>query len=68
MAADLIGERVLRGSSMGSSRFRVDMPYYCDLYFDAMTSARIGLDDLNDAFDVVRAGAEGRRIVVFDDE
>ena len=71
-AADLLDERVLQGSNMGSNRFRVDMPYYVDLYMegrlklDEITSRHIGLDGLNEAFDEMRGGPVGRSIVVFD--
>ena len=71
-AADLLDEKVLQGSNMGSNRFRVDMPYYVDLYMegrlklDEITSRHIGLDGLNEAFDEMRGGSVGRSIVVFD--
>ncbi len=70
-AADLLDDKVLQGSNMGSNRFRVDMPYYVDLYMegrlklDEITSCHIGLDGLDDAFDEMRGGSVGRSIVVF---
>ena len=71
-AADLLAEKVLQGSNMGSNRFRVDMPYYADLYLegrlklDEITSRHIGLDGLDEAFHEMRGGSVGRSIVVFD--
>ena len=71
-AADLLAEKVLQGSNMGSNRFRVDMPYYADLYLegrlklDEITSRHIGLDGLDEAFHEMRGGSAGRSIVVFD--
>ena len=71
-AADLLAEKVLQGSNMGSNRFRVDMPYYADLYLegrlklDEITSRHIGLDGLDEAFPEMRGGSVGRSIVVFD--
>jgi len=70
-AADLLDEKVLQGSNMGSNRFRIDMPWYVDLYLegrlhlDVIATRRIGLDGLVDAFDEMRAGATGRSIVTF---
>lgn len=48
------------GSMMGSNRFRMDMPRYVDFYLDGglkldeMISGRIGLEDVNDAFEGIR--------------
>ena len=70
-AADLLNERVLQGSNMGSNRFRVDMPWYVDLYLegrlhlDVIATRRIGLEGLLAAFDEMRSGATGRSIVTF---
>ncbi len=47
---------------MGSNRFRLDMPRYVDLYLqgqlklDEMISARLPLDQVNDALDALRQG------------
>ena len=51
---------------MGSNRFRVDMPRYIDLYLDGrlkldeLVSRRIGLDEVNDGFDAMKAGEVAR--------
>ena len=72
-AADLtLQEKKITGSYMGSNRFRFDMPKYIDFYLDGrlfldeMISSRIGLDEVNDAFDQMRKGAAARQVIVFD--
>ena len=68
---DLLGERRIQGSSMGSNRFRVDMPRYVDMYFsghlklDEMISHHISLDDINDAFEALLKGDVARQVIVF---
>ncbi len=65
-------EKRVLGSMMGSNRFRIDMPRYVDFYLDGrlkldeMISARIGLADVNDALDKLRAGEAARQVIVFD--
>jgi len=72
-AADLtLQEKRIIGSYMGSNRFRFDMPKYVDFYLDGrlkldeMISARLGLDEVNHAFDRMRAGEVARQVIVFD--
>ncbi len=71
-AAELLNEKTLRGSNMGSNRFRIDMPALVDRYLegllplDTMISRRIGLDELDEAFDEMRAGRLARSVIVFD--
>ncbi|MDQ1396049.1 MAG: S-(hydroxymethyl)glutathione dehydrogenase / alcohol dehydrogenase, partial [Acidimicrobiaceae bacterium] len=54
---DFLYEKRIQGSNMGSNRFRIDMPRYVDFYLsgrlklDELVSARIGLGDINEAFD-----------------
>lgn len=68
----LLAEKRLQGSNMGSNRFRVDMPRYVDLYLqgrldlDALISSRIGLDDVNDAVAALRTGEVARQVIVFE--
>jgi S-(hydroxymethyl)glutathione dehydrogenase/alcohol dehydrogenase len=70
--ADLLEERRIQGSSMGSNRFRVDIPRYVDFYLsgklllDPMISARISLDQVNEAFDEMKRGEAARSVIVFD--
>jgi S-(hydroxymethyl)glutathione dehydrogenase/alcohol dehydrogenase len=69
---ELLYEKKLQGSNMGSNRFRVDMPRYVDLYLqgrlklDELVSARIGLDEINEGFEAMKAGEVARSVVVFD--
>ena len=57
---------------MGSNRFRFDMPKYIEFYLDGrlrldeMISSRIKLDEVNDAFDLMRKGEAARQVIVFD--
>lgn len=72
-ASDLtLQEKTVRGSYMGSNRFRFDMPKYIEfyldgrLYLDEMISSRIKLDEINHAFDLMRKGEAVRQVIVFD--
>jgi S-(hydroxymethyl)glutathione dehydrogenase/alcohol dehydrogenase len=57
---------------MGSNRFRIDMPLIIDYYrqgrlkLDELVSARMPLDDINRAFDAMKAGEVARSVLVFD--
>ncbi len=71
-AADItLQEKTLMGSMMGSNRFRIDMPRYVDFYLDGrlkldeMISARLPLEDVNRAFESMRAGEAARSVLVF---
>jgi S-(hydroxymethyl)glutathione dehydrogenase/alcohol dehydrogenase len=73
LAADLtLQEKKLTGSYMGSNRFRFDMPKYIDFYLDGrlhldeMISSRIALEDVNEAFDLMRKGQAARQVIVVD--
>ena len=69
---ELLSEKRFQGSNMGSNRFRVDMPRYVEMYMqgrlmlDELVSARIPLEDVNQAFDVMRKGEIARSVIVFD--
>ena len=69
---ELLYEKRLQGSNMGSNRFRVDMPRYIDLYLDGrlkldeLVSRRITLDEINDGFDAMKTGEVARSVIVFD--
>ena len=71
-AAELLMEKTLQGSNMGSNRFRVDMPDLVERYMagslplDDMITARVGLDDINEAFDNMLNGTVARSVIVFD--
>ncbi len=69
---ELLSEKKLIGSNMGSNRFRVDMPRYIDLYLDGrlkldeLVSRRISLDEVNDGFEAMKAGEVARSVIMFD--
>jgi S-(hydroxymethyl)glutathione dehydrogenase/alcohol dehydrogenase len=72
-AADLVlQEKKIVGSYMGSNRFRFDMPKYVEFYLDGrlmldeMISARIPIDGVNDALDLMRKGEAARQVIIFD--
>ena len=68
----IMGDKKLQGSTMGSNRFKVDMPQYVDLYFqgrlklDEMVSRRARLEDVNDAFRAMEDGEVVRTVLMFD--
>ncbi|HBA44389.1 MAG TPA: alcohol dehydrogenase, partial [Alphaproteobacteria bacterium] len=70
--AELLQEKRLQGSLMGSNRFRVDMPRLVDFYLDGrlhldeMISDHIRLEDINQAFDNLREGGVARQIIMMD--
>ena len=70
---ELLSEKTLQGSFMGSNRFRVDMPRYVDLYLqgrlhlDDLVSSRIKLADVNDALLALETGEVARSVIMFDD-
>ena len=65
-------EKRIQGSSMGSNRFRIDMPRYIEFYrqgrlkLDEMVSQRLRLDQINKAFDDMAQGKVARSVIVFD--
>lgn len=65
-------EKKLQGSTMGSNRFRVDIPQWLELYqqgrlkFDELVSRRIKLDQINEGFEAMKSGEVARSIIVFD--
>ena len=68
---DFLRERKIQGSSMGSNRFRVDMPRLIEFYhqrklhLDDWISDRIGLADINQGFANMKAGKVVRSVVQF---
>ncbi len=69
---DLLYDRKLQGSNMGSNHFRVDMPRYVDFYLngklklDDMVSRRLKLEQINEAFEDMKRGEVARGVIVFD--
>jgi len=71
-ATDLTFDRRLRGSNMGSNRFRIDIPRYLKMYqdgklmLDELVTARIALEDVDDALVALEQGdGVTRSVAVF---
>jgi len=70
-ADQLLNEKVLTGSNMGSNRFREDMPrlieFYLDgrLHLDELISNRVGLSQINDAYADMLTGKVARSVIMF---
>ena len=70
--AELLSEKKIQGSNMGSNRFRVDMPRFVAFYLsgklhlDQMISKHIKLEDVNDALQALKTGQEARHVIMFD--
>ena len=68
----ILRERKIQGSSMGSNRFKVDMPRYIEFYLqgrlklDEMITVRGRLGDVNEAFRAMKAGEVARTVLMFD--
>ena len=66
------GSRRILGSNYGFAEPAVDFPRYAALHLagrlpvERLIDRRIGLDDLEDAFDRLRAGVGLRQVVVFE--
>ena len=71
-AAELVNDKRLQGSNMGSNRFRVDMPRYVDFYLrgqlklDEMISKRISLSNINQGFKDMKCAEVARSVIVFE--
>ena len=70
--ASFLRERKIQGSSMGSNRFKVDIPRYIEFYnqgclkLDEMITVRGRLEDVNEAFRAMKAGEVARTVLMFD--
>ncbi|MBT6277776.1 MAG: Zn-dependent alcohol dehydrogenase [Chromatiales bacterium] len=68
---DFLRERKIQGSSMGSNRFRVDMPRLIELYMqgrlhlDDWVSETIKLDEINEGFNRMKQGKVLRCVIDF---
>ena len=68
----LRGEKKMQGSTMGSNRFRVDMPRLIEhymrgrLHLDDLISARIKLAEINEGFANMKSGKVLRSVIMFD--
>lgn len=67
---ELLDEKRLQGSNMGSNRFRVDIPRYVGMYLDGrlnlddMVTERLDLEEINEGFDQMRTGKVARNVIV----
>ena len=63
-------EKKIQGCSMGSNRFKVDMPHYIELYrqgrlkLDEMITRRGKLEDVNEFFRAMKAGEVARSVMM----
>lgn len=70
-AMDLLMERRLQGSYMGSNRFPLDMPRFVDFYMqgrlhlDELVAQRIPLTAVNDAVAELETGQTARSVITF---
>ena len=68
---DFLRERKIQGSSMGSNRFRTDMPRLIELYLqgrlhlDDWISDKIKLEEINDGFKAMKEGRAVRSLIDF---
>jgi S-(hydroxymethyl)glutathione dehydrogenase/alcohol dehydrogenase len=68
---ELLYEKTLTGSNMGSNQFRTDMPRFVDMYLDGrlhldeMVSKTITLDQINDGFADMKTGNVARSVIAF---
>jgi S-(hydroxymethyl)glutathione dehydrogenase/alcohol dehydrogenase len=69
---DFLAEKKIQGCTMGSNRFRVDMPRYVEFYLqgklhlDEMVSQRVPLARVNEALDRLKTGDVARTVLTFD--
>jgi S-(hydroxymethyl)glutathione dehydrogenase/alcohol dehydrogenase len=67
----LMGDKRVLGCSMGSNRFRIDIPLYLEYYrqgrldLDHMISNRITLDEINEGYAQLETSDMARSIIVF---
>ena len=68
---DFLRERKIQGSSMGSNRFRTDMPRLIELYLqgrlhlDDWISDKIKLEEINEGFTAMKEGRAVRSLIDF---
>ena len=67
----LMGERKIMGSILGSTRFIIDAPNYIELYrqgrlkLDEMVTRHCRLDDVLEAFELMKRGEVIRSVIMF---
>ena len=69
---DLLSEKKLQGSMMGSNQFRTDMPMFIRMYLDGrlkldeMVSGRLHLGEINEGYEAMKRGEVTRQVIIFD--
>ncbi len=69
---ELLSEKTLTGSNMGSNQFRTDMPRFVEMYLDGrlmldeMVSKTISLEEINEGFEDMKTGNVARSVIAFD--
>ena len=69
---DFLYEKTIKGSNMGSTRSRIDIPRYLELYrsgrleLDALISRTRPLDEIGEAMAHLDSGAVARTVITFD--
>ena len=69
---DLLAEKKIQGSMMGSNQFRTDMPAMVSMYLDGrlkldeMVSARLTLEQINEGYAAMKRGEVARQVITFD--
>lgn len=67
----VLQHKTVKGCWYGSSNVREDVPRYVELYrsgqikLDELVSRRIGVDDVNEAFEVMKTGEVARSVIVY---
>jgi Zn-dependent alcohol dehydrogenase len=70
-AHDLVYDRAIVGSFMGSSQLSVDIPRFAELYrqgrlkLDELITARFSLEEINEAIESTERGEALRNVIVF---
>ena len=68
---ELLYEKTLTGSNMGSNQFRTDMPRFVDMYLDGrlmldeMVSKHIDIEQINEGFEEMKTGEVARSVITF---
>lgn len=68
---ELLGERKLQGSMMGSNQFRTDIPRLLAMYLDGrldldtMVTKTLSLKEVNDGYELMKQGVVSRSVIVF---
>jgi len=69
MGLELLAAKKIQGCVMGSTRFRIDIPSYIQLYLqgrlnlDDLVSRVIKLEEINEAFDALKTGEVARSVI-----